>query len=181
MNTFDIFASQLWEEAKRFNEKAIEDKDSSSKDPYFHAALLIGMSALEAYINGICEDLLANPNIPLHEQSILSEKELEFDCGEFRVGGKLQMYRLTDRIEFLFFKFSKIKINGNTHSWYGNLKSSIKLRNNLVHPKESVRVTESNTKLLMESVKECLQQVSKAVYGKEFPFIRLELQSKLTF
>ncbi len=181
MNSFDIFASQLWEEAKRFNEKAIDSVDPTAKEPFFHAAILIGMSALEAYINGICEDLMTNPNIPLHEQSILCEKEIQFDGGEFRIGEKLQMYRLTDRIEFLFFKFGGIKINGNTHSWYGNLKASIKLRNSLVHPKESVRVTESNTKILMESVKDCLQQISKVVYGKEFPFLKLELQSKLTF
>jgi hypothetical protein len=181
MNSFDTFAYQLWEEAKRFNEKAIDSIDPSAKEPFFHATILIGMSALEAYINGICEDLLTNPNIPIHEQSILYEKEIQFDSGEFKIGEKLQMYRLTDRIEFLFFKFSRIKINGTTHPWYGNLKASIKLRNSLVHPKESVRVTESNTNILLESVKECLQQISKIVYGKEFPFVKLELQSKLTF
>src|SRR5688572_26088703 len=128
MNSFDTFASQLWEEAKRFHEKAIESDDTTAKEPYFHAAILLGMSALEAYINGICEELLTYPNIHLHERSILSEREIELDNGEFKTGGKLQMYRITDRIEFLFFKFSKNKINGHTHQWYGNLKASIKLR-----------------------------------------------------
>lgn len=181
MNSFDDFSSQLWEEAKRFYEKSLELDDSENKRPYLHAAILLGLSTLEAYVNGICDDLITSDQISLHERSILSEKEIELDRGEFRLSNRLQMYRITDRIEFLFFKFSRTKLNGAEQGWYGNLKASIKLRNSLVHPKEAVSVTESNTKVLLESVKECLQQISKVVYGKAFPFTKLDLQSKLAF
>ena len=181
MNTFDEFSATLWEEAKRFYEKSIEVKGAESKDPYYHAAILLGMSALEAYVNGIGEDIMCNPHIPIHEQSILTEKEIELERGEFILSNKLQMFRLTDRIEFLFFKFGKIKLNGSGHQWYGNLKVSIKLRNSIVHPKEAVLVSDGNTKLLLESVKDCLQEISKTVYGKAFPFVKLGLQSKLNF
>lgn len=181
MSLFDEFASSLWEESKRFYEKSIEATEIESKGAYQRAAILLGMSALEAYVNGICDDLLSNPNIPLHEQSILSEREIELDNGEFKLGKKLQMFRITDRIEFLFFKFGKIQLNGSTNHWYGNLKTSIKLRNSIVHPKEAVVVTDGNTKILLQSIKECLQEISKIVYGKAFPFVKMELQSKLNF
>jgi hypothetical protein len=181
MTSFDEFSSLLWEEAKRFYEKSIEAKEAETRIPFLHAAILLGMSSLEAYVNSICDDLLTNPHVPLHEQSILSEKELELERGEFRLSNKLQMFRLTDRIEFLFFRFGKVKLNGTEQQWYGNLKASIKLRNSIVHPKEAVLVTDSSTKLLLESVKDCLQEMSKTVYGKAFPFVKLGLQSKLTF
>jgi len=180
MTGFDNFSSQLWEEAKRFYEKALLAKDAEQA-AYLHSAVLIGMSALEAYINGICEELLLSRGIPLQEQSLLKEREIAFDSGEFFLSDKLKIYRLTDRIEFLFFKFGGIKLNGRTHSWYGDLQLSIKLRNSLVHPKEEVRISESNTKLLLLSINSCLEHVSKCVYNKPFPFIALELQSKLTF
>jgi hypothetical protein len=181
MSAFDTFSAQLWEEAKRFYEKSKEAADVQSKTAYNHSSILIGMSALEAYINGICEELMTYSDIPLHEKSLLKEREVEFDLGEFKLSDKLQIYRLTDRIEFLYFKFSGVKLNGGTEQWYGDLKNSIKLRNGLVHPKEEVRVTEGNTKLLLESVNSCLETISKCVYKKSFPFVSLGLQSRLTF
>ena len=54
MSAFDTFSAQLWEEAKRFFEKSKEATDEQSKTAYNHSSILIGMSALEAYINGIC-------------------------------------------------------------------------------------------------------------------------------
>lgn len=181
MSAFDNFSAQLWEEAKRFYEKAKESADIHAITAFNHSSILIGMSALEAYINGICEELVTYPDIPLHEKSLLKEREIEFSSGEFSLSEKLQIYRLTDRIEFLYFKFSGTKLNGATQQWYADLKNSIKLRNGLVHPKEEVRVTEGNTKLLLESVNACLEVLSKCVYKKSFPFVSLGLQSKLTF
>lgn len=181
MSAFDTFSAQLWEEAKRFFEKSKETTDEQSKIAYNHSSILIGMSALEAYINGICEDLLTYPDMPLHEKSLLKEREVEFDLGEFRLSNRLQIYRLTERIEFLYFKFKGIKLNGSREPWYADLKTSIKLRNGLVHPKEEVQVKEVNTKLLLESVNSCLETISKCVYKKSFPFVSLGLQSRLTF
>jgi hypothetical protein len=181
MSPFDNFSAQLWEEAKRFFEKAIDAKNTDSQNAFLHSSILIGMSALEAYINSICEELLTYPDIPLHEKSLLKEREVEFEAGEFRIGDNLQIYRLVDRIEFLFYKCGSVRIGGNSHQWYSDLKASIKLRNSLVHPKEEVRVTEGNTKLLLESINTCLEQVSKCVYKKPFPFVALGLQSRLTF
>jgi len=181
MTTFDSFSAQLWEEAKRFFEKANLDQPGEAQNAYLHSSILLGMSALEAYINSICEELAISPKISLHEKSLLKEREIVFDTGEFKLSEKLQIYRLTDRIEFLFFKYSSVKINGSTHQWYADLKTSIKLRNSLVHPKEAVRVTVNNTRILLESINSCLDEVSKCVYHKQFPFVKLGLQSKYSF
>src|SRR4030042_1496324 len=57
MNEIDIFASELFEEAKRFLEKAREDENKEGQKAYLHAALLLGMSSLEAHINAISEEM----------------------------------------------------------------------------------------------------------------------------
>ncbi len=51
----DAFATELFEEAKRFLEKAKEADNEEGKKAFLHAALLVGMSSLEAHINAICE------------------------------------------------------------------------------------------------------------------------------
>jgi len=181
MGAFDDFSSNLLEESKRFLEKANETSNTIEQSAYFHSAILIGMSALEAYINGICEELLTYPDYSISEKSLLSEREIEFKKGEFALSDKLKIYRLTDRIEYLYLKFNQQKLSGDNEKWWGNLKVSIDLRNKLVHPKESVLITYDRTKLLIESIIECLLRLSKIIYNKPFPFKNLGLQSKLMF
>ncbi|MEM9833771.1 MAG: hypothetical protein AAF944_24285 [Bacteroidota bacterium] len=83
MATFDDFSALLLEEAKRFFEKIEETQDSDARTAYMHSAVLIGISALEAYINGISQELINFPKTPIHEKSLLGEKEIELKNGEF--------------------------------------------------------------------------------------------------
>jgi len=65
MTEFDEFCSSLLEESKRFFEKANETNDNKAKHAYYHSSILIGISSLEAYINGIASDIILLKDIPL--------------------------------------------------------------------------------------------------------------------
>jgi len=181
MTEFDEFCSSLLEEAKRFLEKAIAASAEEAKVAYRHSAILLGISSLEAYVNGIAEELIAWKDIPLNEKSLLVEKEIELKNGVFRLSAKLRRFRLTDRIEYLYRKFKRSALKNNDEPWWPDLKSSISLRNKLVHPKANLEIDEKQVKMLLQSVIDCLTSLSKAVYNKEFPFKNLGLQSKMTY
>src|SRR5947208_947946 len=102
MSEIDTFSVQLFEQAKRFLEKA-RNEEGEGKRAYLHASLLIGVSALEAHINAIADELLTTwTEINLLERSILSERDFVFENGEIELTNKLKMYRLIERFEFIF-------------------------------------------------------------------------------
>ncbi len=103
----DTFATQLLEEAKAFLEKAKSTSGVAAKQAYLHAALNLGFSALEAHINAIAEDFLTLDDLSPHERSLLAERKVELDNGQYRLTDQLQMYRLEDRLLFLCTRFSK--------------------------------------------------------------------------
>ena len=180
MQEFDDFAVNLFDEATRFLEKANISKSEEEKEAYLHASILLGMSALEAFLNAIAEELLVRSDLPLQEQAILAEKEIKFINGKFELGNQLKMYRVIDRIEFLYCKFSG-KCITETDLWYQNIKQSISLRNSLVHPKSLVAINEKQANHVLQSVLDTVNQLYLTIYRKGLPFYRKGLQSKLSF
>lgn len=180
MREVDEFSRALIEEAKRFYEKAYHETDIEGKRAFLHASLLLGFCALEAHVNGIAEDFLVRTDLSVLERSILAEEELRLENGEFKLIGQLKMYRLEDRIAFLYRKFSNRPVNKSSQ-WWGDLKSGIQLRNKLVHPKESPLLTEANVKNSLEAILECLKVLYKAIYRKPYPVARRGLQSTMKF
>ena len=75
MSDFDSFAIYLLEEAKALFDKA-NVEDEFSQMTYLHASLLLSISALEACINAITDELLVDPykdKYTIHEQGLLLE------------------------------------------------------------------------------------------------------------
>ena len=97
MKEIDKFSRSLLEELKRFLQKA-ELEDSEEDRSTLHASLVLGFSALEAYINAIADDLLICKDTPLLDRAILSEKEFVLTNGKFVLNEQLKIYRLEDRI-----------------------------------------------------------------------------------
>jgi len=180
MTTFDEFSSNLLEEAKRFYEIAKETSDVTAKKAYLHASLLISISSLEAFINGISNDFKNASSLSLFENSFLQEKEIEFKNGDFLITNRLKMSRLTERIEFLFRKFNKTRLDKRA-KWWQNLKEGISLRNNIVHPKEYHEIQEKHIEATLKAVIECINKLFLAIYKKKLPSINMGLDSKLTF
>ena len=180
MEKFDVFCNHLLEESKRFLEKAKDEKERKAQNAYLHASLLLSISTLEAFVNGIADDFKNASILTLHEKSFLLEKGVSFHNGEFRIEEHLKMTRLIERIEFIFKKFNYSKIDKKA-KWWQNLNEGISIRNNLVHPKEYSEILPKQIELTLKSVIECIDRLFKATYKRGFPKTRMGLDSELTF
>jgi hypothetical protein len=91
MADIDAYASSLLEVSKRFLEKGKIAGDPSTSEPYLTAALLTGVSALEAHLNAIAEEVSQRPALGILEQSMLQERDYRLDKGEFVLGKTLKI------------------------------------------------------------------------------------------
>jgi hypothetical protein len=176
----DEFASGLFEEAKRHLEKAVEADAAEAKRAYCHAALLLGICALEAHVNSLSTELALRPGLSVSEQSLLLEKEYSFAKGRFGLTNRLKMYRLTDRIQFIFARFTKNE-RYTSEPWWGGLKNAIETRNDIVHPKDAADLTESDVRRALSSVLSCLNALYRSVFKKRYPAYGRGLSSELQF
>lgn len=181
MTEFDSFSIQLLEESKVLLEKA-KVSEGFSQVTYLHSSLLLAISTLEACINSITDELLIDPykdRYTVHEQGLLLEKDVRFERGNFVLSNSLKISRISDRIEFLYYKFTGQKLDG-TFQWYTNLKSSIDLRNKLVHPKEDIQVTIPQVETAILSVMDTINELYIAVYKRKLPSYERGVSPKLT-
>jgi hypothetical protein len=179
MSDTDKFARLLLEEAKRFLERASRE-DREAKTAYLHASLLLSFSALEAHINCISDDFLVRPELSTLERSILAEREIELSSGEFVLKENLKIFRLEDRIEFLYRRFSGKSIDKTT-SWWSDFKEGLKLRNTLTHPKGVSVVAEAKVKKTVLSILELLNAIYLGIYKTPYPPKIRGLDSTMTF
>jgi len=180
MPEIDIFANQLLEEARRFFEKAVETADSSGKAAYLHAAVMLSFCALEAHVNAMGVEFAAI-NLPVHGKGVLLEKSVHLENGEFKLGAKLQMAKLEDRIDFLHVSVSCKPINRSSSSWRGQLSSAINLRNRLTHAREVPAISEAEVQRALEAIIATLDALFHALYARELPSASRGLTSKLNF
>jgi hypothetical protein len=165
----DAFANQLLEEAKGFLEKARGAAVGKNKDAYLHAALNLGFCALEAHLNAIAEDFMTISNLSPHERSILSERKVELEHGEFRITKQLQVYRLEDRLLFLCTRFSKKAPLNRKAAYWGQFKEALDLRNDLTHPKTPAMVTERSIERALMAILQVLDVTYQRIYRKKYP------------
>lgn len=180
MSSFDEFASQLFEEAKRFLEKAAESTDVASETAHLHAALLIGFCALEAHVSAVADDFLDTSNLELLERSLLAEKDVELVNGQFRLARKLKMTHLEDRIAFLVRKYSGKPLDTQA-PWWSDLQGGLKLRNSLTHAKDSHHLAYDDVSRSLAAIVEALSVLYAAVYKRKYPASGRRLSSSLSF
>jgi len=179
MSDIDDFSRTVFEQAKRFLEKAkVGEEDIVGAN--LHAALLLGFCAFEGHLNSLADELALRPGLSAHELSILRELEVNLKKGKFINSKNLKMYRLDDRIEFIFQKFANVQIS-STEAWWGNLKVGISLRNQLVHPKVDMSLKVSDVERALQAILDCLNNLYWAVFNKKYPRVNLGLASKLSF
>lgn len=176
----DEFSRNLLEEAKRFLEKAGEENESQGQLAYLHASLVLGFSALEAHVNSIADDFLVREDQPLLHRSILSERDFKLEKGRFELTNQLKMYRLEDRIQFLYRTYSGEPLDRNS-AWWAELKAGIDLRNKLVHPKDPPQVSVAAVEKALQSVVDALNALYEGVYRVSYPAAKLQLSSRLSF
>jgi len=181
MNEFDKFSLRLIEESKRFLEKAINEESIEGQSAYLHASLVIGFSALEAFINGIADEILVGTNISVLERSILSERDIKLINGEFQVQANLvKHFRLEERIQFLYKRHKNRHIDKGAE-WWTDLKTGLELRNRLVHPREKHTLTPKQVEATLKAIIKTIDVLFKAIYHTGFPSAGRGLSSSMTF
>lgn len=183
MKDIDLFAAELFEEAKRFLEKARDEGSDEGKRAFLHAALVVGMSSLEAHINAISDEMAERPNLGVLDLSILLEKEYRFEKGRFKiVSNKLKMYNLVERIEYLADHFAMTENNFNKDTpWWGKLNQGINTRNSLVHPKDGHNITIQQVEDAFEGILGVLDALYLTIYGQHFPPLGRRFDSTMVF
>ncbi len=131
---------------KRFLELAGEALEDDGVTANLHAGMVLAFCALEAHINAVSDEMALQKGLTAHEKSILLEREVSLDSGHYKLKNALKMYRLEDRILFLFARFGKSTLNKNS-PWWAKLKASSKVRNEISHPKQVTKLAESGEKL----------------------------------
>jgi len=180
MSQVDTFSQSLLEEAKRFLEKAKSESRQSGQTAYLHAALLLGFAALEAHLNSVADDFSHRKELPILEQSILFEKRFTLDNGKLSLTKGLKMYRLEDRIQFIYRRFSGKPINKQA-KWWANLKQGIRLRNELIHAKQHPTISKKSVEQSLQAILDAIRAMYRAIYNRDYPFARRALTSQLDF
>jgi hypothetical protein len=163
VTNIDAFATSLLEESKRFLEKALV-ADGDAESAYLHAAMMLAFCALEAHINAVAAEFSCRDDLSLNDLSILNEQEIRFEDGEFVLKG-LKIFRLEDRVLFLYKKFSGKKFDKKAQ-WWAELKSALHLRNQLTHPKDIPCITKISVSRAIMAVIEAIYALYKAIYKK---------------
>lgn len=177
---FDGFITQLIEESKAFYERAKKTSESIEKEAYLHSSLLLAMSSLEACINAIVEEILIEPyrnHYDILEQSLLLERDISFKNGHYQLGKGLKISRVTERIEFLIYKYSGKELPQD-ENWYVMLKQSLDFRNKLVHPKEYIKITEKQVENAINAVLDTMNKLYLVIYKRKFPAYDMGITSK---
>lgn len=170
--SIDDFAKLLFNEAKAYLEKARNSSTAEEETAYLHASLLVGFCSFEAHLNSIAENFITRPDLTLLDQSILGEKKIQLNNGEYQVTSELQMYRMEDRIEYLFAKFSTMPLDRNAGYW-GAYKLATKLRNELTHPKTPPSIDVDATEQALQAILDLLNAMYRGVYGRPHPSYNL--------
>ena len=180
MDSIDTFASLLLEEAKRFLEIASEASEEEGVNANLHASMVLAFCALEAHINAVSDEMAFQKGLTAHEKSILMEREVRLENGQYKLKNDLKMYRLEDRILFLFARFTKSTLDKNV-LWWAKLKASLKVRNRISHPKDVTILTNQDVADGIQAIVDCLDALYQAIYGRRLPASTRGLQSRMTF
>jgi hypothetical protein len=180
MDSIDTFASLLLEEAKRFLELAGEASGDEGVNANLHASMVLAFCALEAHINAVSDEMALQKGLTAHEKSILLEREVRLENGQYKLKNALKMYRLEDRILFLFARFTKSTLDRDA-LWWARLKESLNIRNKISHPKDVSVLTKQDVEKSIQAIVDCLDALYQALYHRRLPAASRGLQSKLTF
>lgn len=166
--SFEAYSNELLTTSKQFLEDAKKSVPEIEKQRMLRAALTHAFFFLEAQLNYLASHFSDSPDFSIIERSLLTERDIAIEKGVFVLTDKPKFFRIEDRIEFLLARFSPdlTKAKG---TWFANLKSSIRVRNTLVHPKEAHNVTIEDVEIAILAALDCLSSMYMAIFGKRFP------------
>lgn len=175
MVDFIDYTKELMESAKGFAEQGRVATDPRAEQAYLRAALFQAISFLEGHINDVAEQFRHTSMFTIHQKGILLEREVTLRNGAFRLSNKTKYQRILDRIDML------ILTGGGTQaketSWHSPLCHALKLRNELVHPREIKRLKYKEVIESLKAVLDCVDAVFKAIFKKGLPYAGKSMDS----
>ena len=178
MSATDEFARQVLEESKFLLELANTASEQTKVNSFAHSSLFLAFAALEAHVNCIVDDFSDRPELSVFDRSIFFEKDMELKDGIFELREKLKIYRLEDRIQYIYRYFAKKPLDKTIGMW-GRFKHGQSLRNNLTHPKGVPTVTTADVERAIVAIIDLIDLLYKAVYSKSYPSKPLGLDSNI--
>jgi hypothetical protein len=173
-----------FEDAKAFLEAAQSrenDNNFRSSDAFCRASLLVGFASFEAFLHSVSMDFVdsQHPDLSIHDVALLREKEVNLDKdGAFEISEKPKFARLEERVLFLYRRFSGKKFD-RTKSFWSLLQTGIKLRNEIVHPKECQTLSSKIVSQTLTAILETMNYISLGIYKRKLPIASRGLSSKL--
>jgi hypothetical protein len=158
-----------------------KEGNGRSVDAFCRASLLVGFASLEAFLCSVATDFIdsRHPDLSVHDLGFLSEKEVNVDVnGAFAISDRTKFSRLEDRILFVYRRFSGTKFD-RTKSFWSTLQSGIKLRNEVVHPKNYQSLSPQMVAQSITAVLEVMNYISIGVYKRKLPLASRRLSARL--
>lgn len=177
--SIDDFAKLLFNEAKAYLEAARNAASEESRIAFLHASLLVGFCSFEAHINSIAENFNTRADLNLLDRSILLERKIRLTDGEYELTSEMQMFKIEDRIDYLFAKFSTIPLDKSLDYW-GAFRRGLTLRNKLSHPKTSPHIDVDVTNEALQAILELLNAMYRGIYGRRHPSYNLGTATTMT-
>ena len=179
----EAFAS-YFEDAKAFLDFAESRQkagNNRSAEAFCRAALLVGFASFEAFLHSVALDFLDSdhPALSVHDRAFLSEKEVVLDKeGSFAVSERAKFARLEERILFLYRRLSGKKFD-RSKSFWSMFQSGIKLRNEVVHPKEYQSLAPKTVAHTLTAILDTMNYVSLGIYKRKLPIASRGLASQV--
>jgi hypothetical protein len=178
MGDFVGYSRGLMDASKGLRNLARGIQNVEVKQTFLRAALLHACSFLEAHLNYMADHFKESVMFSLNERGILLERDVVFDNGRYVLTDKLKMSRIHDRIDLLLEKCSKDPVS-DKKGWYSELTTVLRIRNSLVHPKESRMLEDEDLRLALSAVLMAADTLYKVVFKKGLPYAKKGIEGGL--
>ena len=180
MAQLDEVFSTYFEDAKYQLEQALKAETNSNQELtlcFSRAAILLGFSAFEAFVNSITDDFVEGGfPLSIHEKGILLDKEVRFNDG-FEVSEKSKFSRLEDKLALVYICMAKKPLNRSSSMW-SDFVTALKQRNELVHSRNKVSLTAKSAERTLRTILTFMGRVTQDVYHRPLPLASRDLLSR---
>lgn len=177
MSSSDEFARELFEDAKQSLRQAGITTTEIATQRHLRHATLSAFSFLELQIDLIAQHFKDSDFFTLHERGLITQKDVSFDKGTFRMKDANRFTRLEDRMLLLQNKFKGSKLT--ERAWWEPLKKATERRNSIAHPRGPVTFDAATVERDLAAVLGSASDLFEIVFGKRLPYESLGLKPKL--
>jgi hypothetical protein len=162
------------EDAKAFldlAESRQKEGNTRGAEAFCRATLLVGFASFEAFLHSVSRDFIdsGHPDLTVQDKAFLSEKEVVVDVdGGYALSERNKFARLEERILFLYRRFSGEKFD-RTKAFWSVLQLGIKLRNDVVHPRECQQLSPKTVAQTLSAILDTMNYISLGIYKRKLP------------